>query len=212
MANQAKVKFYDQLIEEVPLELGEVLEKAEVEFKRWHFEKIRGYVSALDVTYQQIILGEETKDDVTTKGKTKPNKEQGKSTKEVKRGKEIPADADIMDIFNEDDITPLSQFYFQNTIKEEHGNTNINTIQVGTSKEQTKGFHRLKVVIGGEGVETKVRKLIYGAMPPQVEHPTLAKRASIRPYTKNDMLHMMLEMECIMPYLAPKMYYLVHCF
>jgi hypothetical protein len=62
-------------------------------------------------------------------------------------------------------------------------------------------------------VETKVRKLIYGTMPPQIKHPTLAKRTSIRPYTKNDMLHMILEMEYIMlvnP--TPEMYYLVHYF
>jgi hypothetical protein len=75
MANQAKVKLYDQLIEEGPMELGEALEKAEVEFKKWHFEQIKGYVRALDVTYQQITLGEEIKDDATTWGKTKPNKE-----------------------------------------------------------------------------------------------------------------------------------------
>ncbi len=62
-------------------------------------------------------------------------------------------------------------------------------------------------------METKVKKLIYGAMPPQVQHPTLAERASIKPYTKNNMLHMMLEMEYIMPMNpAPEMYYLVHCF
>ncbi len=88
MVNQIKVKLYDQLIKD-GLELGKALEKAEVEFKRWHFEQIKGYVSALGVTYQQIAPSEETKDNATTKGETKPNKEQGKSTEEVKRGKEI---------------------------------------------------------------------------------------------------------------------------
>jgi hypothetical protein len=62
-------------------------------------------------------------------------------------------------------------------------------------------------------VETRVRKLIYGAMPPQVKHPTLVERVSIRPYTRNDTFHMMLEMEYIMPMnLVPEMYYLMHCF
>ncbi len=62
-------------------------------------------------------------------------------------------------------------------------------------------------------MEAQVRKLIYGAMPPLVEHPTLAKRTGIKPYTRNDMFHMMLEMEYIMPIiLAPKMYYLMHHF
>jgi hypothetical protein len=66
VVNQAKVKSYDQQIEEGPMELGEALEKVAVEFKRWHFEQIKGYVSALDMTYQQIAPNEETKDDVTT--------------------------------------------------------------------------------------------------------------------------------------------------
>ncbi len=84
---------------------------------------------------------------------------------------------------------------------------------MGASKEQTKGFQRSKVSIRGEGVEIQVRKLIFGAMPPHVEHPTLTKRIGIIPYTKNDMLHMMLEMEYIMPVIpTPEMYYLVHQF
>jgi hypothetical protein len=58
-----------------------------------------------------------------------------------------------------------------------------------------------------------MRKLIFGAMPPQVELPTLAERGSIRPYMRNDMLHVMLKMQYIMPVIPiPKMYYLVHCF
>ncbi len=52
VANQAKVKLYDQLIEEGPIELGEVLEKVEAEFRRWHFEQVKNYVSVLDVAYQ----------------------------------------------------------------------------------------------------------------------------------------------------------------
>ncbi len=84
MANQTKVKLYDQLIEEGPVELKEVLKKVEVEFKKWHFEQIKGYVSALDVAYQWIAPGDATKDDASIEGETKPNREQGKSTKEVK--------------------------------------------------------------------------------------------------------------------------------
>jgi hypothetical protein len=50
-------------------------------------------------------------------------------------------------------------------------------------------------------------------MPPQVEYLTLAERACIKPYTRNDMLHMMLEMEYIMPViLVAEMYYLMHHF
>jgi hypothetical protein len=42
------------LIEEGHVELGEALEKVEVEFKRWNFKQVKNYISALDVTYQQI--------------------------------------------------------------------------------------------------------------------------------------------------------------
>jgi len=37
---------------------------------------------------------------------------------------------------------------------------------VGTFEEQTKGFQRLEVGIGKKGMETRMRKLIFGAMPP----------------------------------------------
>jgi hypothetical protein len=69
-------------------------------------------------------------------------------------------------ISNEDETTPLSYIYPHSTIKEEPGNTNISTNQVGAFEEQTKGFQRLRVVIRGKGVEILVRKLIYGTMPP----------------------------------------------
>jgi hypothetical protein len=52
VANQTKVKLYDELIEEGLIELGEPLERVEVEFKRWHFEQVKNYVSVLDVAYQ----------------------------------------------------------------------------------------------------------------------------------------------------------------
>ncbi len=80
---------------------------------------------------------------------------------------------------------------------------------MGTFEEQTKGFQRLQVGIAREGVKTQVRKLIFGAMPPQVEHPTLVERACIKPYMRNDMFHMMLEMEYTMQViLVLEMFYL----
>jgi hypothetical protein len=58
-----------------------------------------------------------------------------------------------------------------------------------------------------------VKKLIFGAMPPHVEHPTLIEKACIRPCMRNEMFHMILEMEYIMPMiLIPEMYDLVHQF
>jgi len=41
----------------------------------------------------------------------------------------------------------------------------------------------------------------------------VTERVGIRPYMRNDLLHMMLEMEYIMPMIPTlEMYYLVHCF
>ncbi len=53
-------------------------------------------------------------------------------------------------------------------IKEKPSNTNIGTKQVGAFEEPTKGFQKLEVSTEGEGVETQVKKLIYGIMPPQI--------------------------------------------
>jgi hypothetical protein len=50
-----------------------------------------------------------------------------------------------MDIFYEDEITPQSQLYLHNTIKEEPGNINTSTNQVRAFEEPTKGFQRSKV-------------------------------------------------------------------
>jgi hypothetical protein len=76
-------------------------------------------------------------------------------TKEIKRGKKIPIDVNIMDIFDEDETISLSQLYPQSMIKEEPSNTDIGTNQVGAFEEPAKGFQRLEVVgIEGKGVET----------------------------------------------------------
>jgi hypothetical protein len=58
-----------------------------------------------------ITSSDETKNDAVTKGETRSNMEQGKLIEEIRRGKEIHVDVDIMDISNEDEITPMSQLY-----------------------------------------------------------------------------------------------------
>ncbi len=64
-----------------------------------------------------------------------------------------------------------------------------------------------------EWLETKMRKMIYGVIVPKVEHPPVAKKASVRPYSRSDMVHMMLELEYVLPLLPnPKTNYLLHCF
>jgi len=112
VANQAKVKLYDQLIEEGPIELGEALEKAEVKFKRWHFEQVKNYVNVLDVAYQRITLDEETKDYTTIEGEVRQVKEEGKSIEAIENGKQIPTNVNIVDIFDEDEAIPFSRLYY----------------------------------------------------------------------------------------------------
>ncbi len=65
----------------------------------------------------------------------------------------------------------------------------------------------------GEWVETTMRKMIYGVVAPKVKHLTLAKKASVKPYSKSDMVHMMLELEYVLS-LLPNLetYYLLHRF
>jgi hypothetical protein len=46
----------------------------------------------------------------------------------------------------------------------------------------------------GPWLKTRVRKLIYETGIAKVEHPTLVKRASVKPYSKSDMVHTMLEL------------------
>jgi hypothetical protein len=38
----------------------------------------------------------------------------------------------------------------------------------------------------GEWVETRMKKMIYGIVAPRVKHPTLAKKANVKPYSKSD--------------------------
>ncbi len=63
-------------------------------------------------------------------------------------------------------------------------------------------------------METRVWKLIYGIMPPQVEHSTLAKKTCIKPYIINDMLHIYDVRDGVyLPMIhALEMYYLMCCF
>jgi hypothetical protein len=77
------------------------------------------------VAYQWITPDEETKDDATIEGEAKWVEEEGKSTKVVEKGKQIPANENIVDISNEDEATPLSHLYSHSAIKEELGNAKI---------------------------------------------------------------------------------------
>jgi hypothetical protein len=41
----------------------------------------------------------------------------------------------------------------------------------------------------------RIRNMIYVNVVPKVEHPTLVEKASVKPYSKRDMVHMMLELK-----------------
>lgn len=53
----------------------------------------------------------------------------------------------------------------------------------------------------GEWVKTKMKKMIYGAIAPRFEHPTLAKKTSVKQYYNSDVMHMMLELDYVLPLL-----------
>jgi mevalonate kinase len=45
--NKTKATLYDEFIEQFLIKMGELLEEARAEFKRWHFEQTRNYTNAL---------------------------------------------------------------------------------------------------------------------------------------------------------------------
>ncbi len=44
--NKTKVMLYDELVNQLRIEMGELLEEVRVEFKIWHFEQIGKYINA----------------------------------------------------------------------------------------------------------------------------------------------------------------------
>jgi hypothetical protein len=39
---------------------------------------------------------------------------------------------------------------------------------------------------------------VYGVVAPRVKHPTLAEKVNVKPYFKNDMVHMMLKLKYVL--------------
>ncbi len=80
----------------------------------------------------------------------------------------------------------------------------------GKAKKQKVGNKDQTTSMDGEWVEIR---MIYGAVAPKVEHPILTEKASVKPYSKSDMAHMMLHLEYVLPLLPnPETSYLLHCF
>ncbi len=60
-------------------------------------------------------------------------------------------------------------------------------------------------------IETKNRKTIYELVAPHVGSPTMTEQVNIKPCSRNDIIHMMLEMEYLYPLMPnPKAYYLFY--
>ncbi len=64
------------------------------------------------MTYQWITLDEEIEDDTTIKGEVRQVEEEGKSIETIEKGKQIPTNVNIVDIFDEDEAIPFSQLYY----------------------------------------------------------------------------------------------------
>jgi hypothetical protein len=47
--NKNKAMFYDELIKQLLMEMGELLEEVIVKCKKWHFKQIGKYINDLDV-------------------------------------------------------------------------------------------------------------------------------------------------------------------
>ncbi len=54
------------------------------------------------------------------------------------------------------------------------------------------------ISMDGKWVESMMKEMIYGVVSPRVEHPTLVEKENVKPYSKNDMVHMMLELEYVL--------------
>jgi hypothetical protein len=107
---------------------------------------------------------------------------------------------------DEDEITPIKNLIRKQEII-------VDPIDKGKAKEQKVEDKDETICIEGEWVGTKTRKMIYGVIAPRVEHPIFIEKASVKPYSKNIMVHMMVELEYVLP-LLPNLetYYLLHCF
>jgi hypothetical protein len=57
--NKTKATLYDELREQLPMEMGELLKEARAESMSWHFEQTRKYTIPFDVAYERIQQLEE---------------------------------------------------------------------------------------------------------------------------------------------------------
>ncbi len=82
---------------------------------------------------------------------------------------------------DEDETTPIGKLIRKLEV--------IDPINKGKAKRQKVGNKDQITNMDGKWVEIR---MIYGAVVPRVKHPTLAKKANVKPYSKSDMVHIML--------------------
>ncbi len=160
------------------MEMDELLEEAKVEFKRWHFKQTWKYTNAFNATYENIRQLE---------GKYKEEED----TKEVVNEEVTREEEKQISLLeeDEDEKTPIRKL-----IRKQE-------VVYPTSISKTKKHKDQATNVDGEWVETRMKKMIYGVVIPKIEHPTLAKNTSVKLYPKSDMVHMLLELEYVLPLL-----------
>ncbi len=154
--NRTKPTLYDELIEQLPMEMGELLEEARAKCKRWHFEQIGKYTNALDATYERIWqLGEKDKEEEDIEEGVNEEATQEKA-KQVSLSKE-----------DEDETKSIDKLIRKQEVV-------IDPRVKGKAKEQKVGNKDQVTIMDGEWIKTRMKKMIYGNVAPRVKHPTLA--------------------------------------
>lgn len=136
--------------------MGEVLEEARVEFKRWHFDQTWKYVNALDVAYECIRQLEE-------KDKEEEN------IVEVASEKITKEEAKQVSLLKEEDET----LFIRKLIRKQNV---VDPTYKGKTKEHKVENKDQVTNMDGEWVETRMKKMIYGAVAPRIKHPTLSEK------------------------------------
>jgi hypothetical protein len=106
---------------------------------------------------------------------------------------------------DEDETMPIEKLIRKQEVVDHASTSNVNKLKVENKDHATS--------MDGEWVETRMRKMIYGVVAPRVEYPTLVEKANVKPYSKSDMVHMLLQLKYVLPLLPNlKTYYILHRF
>jgi hypothetical protein len=119
-----------------------------------------------------------------------------KNTEETTSEEAIQEGAKQVSLLEEDEDETTS---IRNLIRKQE--IVLDPIDKGKAKEQKIENKDQTICMEGEWVGTRMRKMIYEAIAPRVEHPIFTEKASVKPYSKNIMVHMMFELKYPLPLL-----------